>query len=379
MSLSNESEDIEINESADDQVDDEGANTNEIAAGNDVEQEIEDEIDGEKVDGNETDSVAETANSQHEDIVENEEGLKEMDEPVSVSIDVENEEDDSKVTESNESMDQEQDQEEERDESEGSESPKTEAITEIVTESDIESENIENTNKGKHSKNRKNAKIAPYESVAEYLMNDENGEKRRASLRSAKQQKLRIAPMGDHQWKIIFAESHISTSDKVQIRKLIEMNFDRSYVRDAMSGMDQNPLKFIVIKNEKDHIVSFLSYIERNGLWFLVRDIVTKKGSDHRLGSMLLLALQWQFERKGLDFNHRLHAEVEVDDTTFWDQKELKMVNVEQYNKRLSVIGNQVKRNQDLCEYIWIGTVEEAEKKLLKYLNMFHFKVPFSK
>ena len=364
------------------EVDDDESNTNGNPSESDPEQGIEDETDGAKVVENETESVAEspeTANSQNEESFENEEDLKEIKESESVSIDIDDEADDSKGTESkDQGLDDEEERKEQRDESQEdiaqhTESPKIEAITDTVTETN------ENTNNMKNVKNPKNQKIGPYESVEEYLLKDGDGQKRRASLRSAKQQKIRIAPMGDQQWNIVFAESHISTSDKVQIRKLIEMNFDRSYVRDAMSGMDQNPLKYILFKNEKDQIVSFLSYIERNGLWFLVRDIVTMKGYDHRLGSMLLLALQWQFERKGLDFIHRLHAEVEVDDTKFWDQEELRMVNVEKYNKRLSVIGNQVKRNQDLCEYIWIGTVDEAEKKLLEYLNMFHFKVPCSK
>ena len=345
-------------------------------------------MDGEKVVENETESVAEsleTAKSQNEESLENEEDLKEIKESESVSIDIDDEADDTKGTESKEKEpDHEEGQKQERNENEedivqDAKSPKIKAITDIVTDHVNISEDHENIDNLKNVENPKNQKIGSYESVEEYLLKDGDGEKRRASLRSAKQQKIRIAPMSDQQWNIVFAESHISTSDKVQIRKLIEMNFDRSYVRDAMSGMDQNPLKYILFKNEKDQIVSFLSYIERNGLWFLVRDIVTMKGYDHRLGSMLLLALQWQFERKGLEFIHRLHAEVEVDDTKFWDQEELKMVNVEKYNKRLSVIGNQVKRNQDLCEYIWIGTVEEAEKKLLEYLNVFHFKVPCSK
>ena len=325
-------EDVEMSESAEIADDDDG-NTNGTEPEVDSERKTEDEMDGDKVVENVTKSVTEIVAE------EDAEDLKESDDP-------------------------------------------TDGLKPSKLSNGTESEQLQNEDSKSPEMDSKNIKIAPYESVEEYLFSHDDGaQKRRASLRSANRQKIRISPRGDQQWHIMFAESHVSTSDKVQIRKLIETAFDRScFVRGAMSGNGQDPLKFVIIKNEKDQIVSFLSYVEmKRSFLFLMKHCVTmREYKGNGLGAMCVLALQYRLKRKGLDLNHRLYAEIEVDAKDFWEQKELNMVDVEEHDKRLSIIGSKVKQDQDLCEYIWIGDGDEAEVKLLGYLNAFHFKVPVS-
>eukprot|EP01083_Nonionella_stella_P014245 40071_1 len=225
---------------------------------------------------------------------------------------------------------------------------------------------------------RRNSDIVPYDSIQLYFYNtvDQSSECNRRSLRHHMRDRIRISPSNSVKWCIEFVENTLRRSDQQQIKKLTENAFNKKYSKYCLETVNGDPMKFILLKDQKDQIISFLIYSrKRSGFLFVIKTVVTD--TEYRgkgLGSMCILALQYMLIRKELYYTHKLYAEVALDAISFWNRKYLNMTQIK--DKRRFIMDCKMKVVQEVCEYIWIVDIRKTERKLLEYLNKYHFVTP---